>query len=451
MLLIEFDTHDLYREVAYAYYCYSSMGRLQDESYLDRCFEGFKDFCAQYNVQLVDVKNDCTQARNEKERLCLPYKFAGLITCIESEKQIHQVKEALAEGKNVIALFPSSTIHGSYPFLLIDKEGEAKALHNMFLVANKDIDEGHLNKIGWEEIDTGTNGRLFISTDIYLSDAKFLNGWGWPIELSEDYKQNVTNLIREFSTFKQSVISISSQPYLTTWPCHEPINFMIDITNHGPELRNVEIAMDLLNAFEPVGSLERYIHRLKTQATTRFALPLIPQYDGRFKNILTLNITSDRVKSPPQSFFTISNIEITPASGTQLYHQLKQDDLGLTNLLTMFDKIQGFSEVKKLPPLMRVDPSNCLNQMRIIGEKLSFSVLSQKFKAPYVGSFNSAIEALRKHNLVSLRSIGYLHTVRQIGNLGSHPYPEPLSETDVRIVSYALASIAEEIVIKNLI
>lgn len=100
---------------------------------------------------------------------------------------------------------------------------------------------------------------------------------------------------------------------------------------------------------------------------------------------------------------------------------------------------------------MRVDPSNCLNQMRIIGEKLSFSVLYRKFNAPYTGSFNAAIEALRKHNLVSLRSIGYLHMIRQIGNLGSHPYPEPLSETDVRIMAYALASIAEEIVVKNLI
>ena len=255
------------------------MGRLQDESYLDRCFEGFKDFCALHRVQLVGVNNDCAQARNEKEKLCLPYKFTGLITCIEGEEHIHQVKDALAEGKNVIALFPSSIVHGSYPFLLIDKEGEAKALHNMSLVANKDIDEDHLNKIGWEEIDTSMSGRLFISTDVYLSDAKFLDGWGRPIALSEDYKQNVTNLIYEFSTFKQSVISISSQPYLTTWLWHEPINFMIDITNHGPELQNVEITMDLLNTFEPVGPLERYIHRLKTQATARFALPLIPQME----------------------------------------------------------------------------------------------------------------------------------------------------------------------------
>jgi hypothetical protein len=60
-------------------------------------------------------------------------------------------------------------------------------------------------------------------------------------------------------------------------------------------------------------------------------------------------------------------------------------------------------------------------------------------------NFNSNINELKKHDLLSQKAIGYFHLVRSIGNLGSHPTGEELDELDVRISSYALGTILREI------
>lgn len=56
----------------------------------------------------------------------------------------------------------------------------------------------------------------------------------------------------------------------------------------------------------------------------------------------------------------------------------------------------------------------------------------------------ASITALREARGISDRAVSYLHTIRVIGNIASHALDEPLTAADVRIVSYALASVVEE-------
>jgi hypothetical protein len=84
--------------------------------------------------------------------------------------------------------------------------------------------------------------------------------------------------------------------------------------------------------------------------------------------------------------------------------------------------------------------------MRVVAEKLTYLVLDKHGIKLSHHNFANAIRMAQTNKILSVRSIGYLHTVRVIGNLASHPSDSPLTDTDVRIVSYALSCVMEEIV-----
>lgn len=451
MLLIEHKALHLYREDAYREYSYSvDQGAYQPASFILLCFEEFRNLCMQYGLQLFDSSSRCTQAKLEKVKISHPYTCFGLITRIENEQDLTDVQKALAKGKNVIALFPAALIDLYY---WNDKHRYQEALQAFSTLGINNLDAyyNQENTIWWDERVTDNSGRLFIAIDAFLSDNYFGDD-AITLRSPDRTKENqgqIASLLQQFSQFKHPLIRVEIRPEIPIWLCHEPLHFVFEIINHGPTLKGVEIAINLPEPFEPIGPIERSISCFKSLAKTSFALSCIPRSDGKFQNAVTISMSSETQKSISLGLPSI-DIEIMPSSGMALYSQTKQDSLGLAALLATFKQLPYFPEIKRLPPLVQIDPRACLNQMRIIAEKLAFLIL-QKNSIMSVRDFNSAIDLLRRHKIVSLRSIGYFHTVRAIGNLGSHPYSEPLSEKDVRIVAYALASIAEEIVIKKLI
>lgn len=88
--------------------------------------------------------------------------------------------------------------------------------------------------------------------------------------------------------------------------------------------------------------------------------------------------------------------------------------------------------------------------MRIIAEKLTAKVLTKRCLA-LPRDFDASIRALQQYKVTSSRTVGYLHTIRIVGNSASHPSPVVLSDTDVKIASYALASVAQEVIGNKLI
>ncbi|WP_035587309.1 DUF4145 domain-containing protein [Hippea jasoniae] len=110
-----------------------------------------------------------------------------------------------------------------------------------------------------------------------------------------------------------------------------------------------------------------------------------------------------------------------------------------------------YEEVKTLPDLAQIDIRSCLNKTRSIAEKIVYLILEKKGIKLNEKKFISAISALQNNKILSSKSIGYLHTIRIIGNLASHPTNETLSDTDVRVVSYALSCVTEELINKKLL
>ena len=303
--------------------------------------------------------------------------------------------------------------------------------------------------VWWQEIPTTEQGRLFVSIDGHLSNDAFYINTHYASGSLGEYQQVLKHLIKEVSEFKHPLMRIDIRPDTMAWPSHEPLNLIVEITNHGPVVNELEMVMNLPDSFEPMGTIERAIPQLRRFAKTSFTLPVIPRVDGLFQNVITATArSSERVVI--SLIFSPTSIKVMPNVETNLRPQARQDDLGLSALQSTFRLLSGFPEIQNLPSLVVVDPHACLNKMRIIAEKLAIMVLTKQ-KVPLTKDFNAAIQTLQRSHLLSNRAIGYLHTTRTIGNLASHPSYETLSEVDVRIVSYALASVAEEVNRRKLI
>jgi hypothetical protein len=96
-----------------------------------------------------------------------------------------------------------------------------------------------------------------------------------------------------------------------------------------------------------------------------------------------------------------------------------------------------------LEELAVIDPAACLNRIRSVAERLS----QRCTKRPSL-NFASQIKELQDRNLLSKKAVGYLHTIRVLGNLASHPSGETITLDDVRIAAFALSCVVEEVLEK---
>ena len=267
---------------------------------------------------------------------------------------------------------------------------------------------------------------------------------------TEENLKKIKELIQEFSIFKYPLLSAIIRNAVSIWSCHEPLNLIVDIKNHGSTLEYAEIQLDLPDAFEPLGSTERVISHLRTLKKASFAFQVIPRTDGKFKDFLKIKITSQSGEILPLYFSPIG-VEISPSYSDSLRRQSKQDDQSLSKLISAFKKARLYDEVKVLPELVQIDVRSCLNRIRSAAEKLVYLVLEKKAIKLREKKFVLAITALQNNKILSPKSIGYLHTIRVIGNLASHPTNESLTDADVRVVSYALSCVVEEMINKKLL
>lgn len=457
MLLIEHKAHYLYREDAYREYCWSvdAWGSWQPASFIYLSFEAFKDLCLQYGLRLVYTPKISPSKnhfpwRFEQDLQFKNYEFSGLITRITDLKIANEIKEALSIGKNVIALLPNEMLGLWFPKNEAMLNESIKAARELGIKeAEKKIEPSfasNKDRVWWEEIPTNTKGRLFVTRDAFLSDGFFMEGYG----KTEENLKRIKELIQEFSIFKYPLLSATIRNAVSIWPCHEPLNLIVDIKNHGPTLEYAEIQLDLPDAFEPLGSTERVISQLITLKKASFAFQVIPRTDGKFKDFLKIKITS-RISEILPLYFSPKDVEISPSYSDSLRRQSKQDDQSLSKLISAFKKARLYDEVKVLPKLVQIDVRSCLNRIRSAAEKLVYLVLEKKAIKLREKKFVSAIAALQNNRILSPKSIGYLHTIRVIGNLASHPTNESLTDADVRVVSYALSCVVEEMINKRLL
>ncbi|MGB9887737.1 MAG: DUF4145 domain-containing protein [Moorellales bacterium] len=455
MLTIEHRAFFLYREDAYRDYCWSvdAYGFCQPGSFIYLCFEALKDVCAQHGLHLIyrsgQSGEDDFPWRFERDPLPEPWEPRGLILRIVSDEDVSAAVNALAQGRNVIALIPSELLS------LFCRGDEARVESARMSAAKLGITTnewdframgGPQTPVRWVEIPTNNPGRLFVTQDSFLSDGYFMKGHGY----SPENEREILSLVRAFACFKTPLLRISHRNVVNSWPTGEPLTIFMDIWNHGPALAGATLTLEIASGFEPLSPLDRDIPPLGSLDRTSFALQVMPRVDGDVSLLVGASASSidgkdcDVVVSPIR-------LSIVPGYGSSQRSSIFKDDLTLTRLITAFQKVGLSHEVEALPKLVQVDTRACLNRLRVLTERIVLKVLENSGIVCRDKTLVVMIGELRQRGLVSNRAISYLHTIRIIGNIASHASPEPLSDTDVRIVSFALASIVEELMDRKLL
>lgn len=455
MILINHKAFHLFREDAYREYCWSvdAYGAYQPASFIYLCFESFKELCSRFGLSLTVVKDSPSQTyppyRSEKESVRTSEGFYGLVIRVEKDNDSLEIKEALSEGKNVLALLPNEMIGIYYGS---DKKRVDQSIAALRLLNIEEPDKlvtGRLanrDNVWWQEAMTDSLGRLFIITDAFLSDGYFMEGYG----KSEENSVILKKFIREFSSFKYPLLRVSSRNVVSTWPCHEPITIVFDIYNHGPRIGNIQFNIELIADFEPISPVERFVSSLSNQSKTSFAFQVTPRFDGVYSGFIQIKAFQEDGLSIQVVQPTLE-IEITPNYGSAQRSASKNDDPALSKLISVFRTTNLYEEVTTLPELIKIDARACLNRVRSVGEKITRLALSKQGLNVQNLNFHNTIQLAQSRNIFSSKSIGYLHTIRIIGNLASHPSEESLASTDVQIVSYSLACVMEEFLDRKLL
>jgi len=448
MLNIEHRAFHLYREDAYREYCYSvdAYGAYQPASFIYLCFESFKDACADIGLRLVHRTTQCTADhfpwRFERETPPEAAPQWGLVLRIETEEDATAATVALHQGRNVIALVPSEILGLFYPQDDARLQKAKDAVAQLGINADDwDFRSSASPKTGvrWVEIPKDTSGRLFVTRDSFLSDGYFMKGYGW----SSENQNQIQSLIRAFASFRAPLLRMSYRNAVNTWPTGEPLTVLVDVWNHGPDIPGATLTLNVSREFEPLSPLDREIRQLQSLDRASFALQVVPRVDGDAPLVASATAllpdgsACDVVSTPLL-------LNIVPSIGSPQRSSVPEDDPTLGRLVTVFRDASMSSEVELLPKLAQIDARACLNRLRVLTEKIVSKALDKKQIPHREKSLAAAIGALKDNGVASERAVSYLHTIRVIGNIAAHASEEPLTDADVRIVSYALACVVEE-------
>ena len=252
-------------------------------------------------------------------------------------------------------------------------------------------------------------------------------------------------LTNEFTVFKYPLLDVLEKNATKIWPANESFTLMIDIINHGPMIDYAELSLELSDHFEPICSTERVITKLGSLKQISFAFQVIPRVDGYYNNYYSIKVKSKNYDEYDLSFMP-NNINILPNIKKDAYKKNLLDNNQLSILVAKSQGTKYSCEINKLPRLMEIDCKSCLNKMRVIAEHICCEIINKKNLEIQNKDLNKLICLIQQHKILSSRCIGYLHTIRVVGNLASHHNIEEITVDDVRLVSYALAIVISEII-----
>lgn len=445
----------LFREDAYREFCLSTdlYGAHQPASFVYLCMESFRDHLSKYSINLTREKDS-----RSKDTIEFPWKyerlanndnqFYGLVTRLDNHDSLYQVKEYLSSNKNVLLLIPNE-IGSIYNYFfrsdILDKVKQYLIEMELDRFIPKIKNEMNNKKeIWWNEIQT-IRGRLFVTEDSFISDAYYLKGYC----KTEKNTKSLEELVKNFAISRNSIFLVNTYPVLNYWVCHEVTSININLKNFGPTIKNSKVLIITSKNILAQSPIEFYIEKLTPLEEITFAVQFIFRVTGCYSPIEDIQIINGNINE----IYKIHNEVNVYGSITDL--TVKRTPYDSPELAMLKETASKYSELKSLTnieELSKIDPGACLNKMRTISEKLSKTIaVNIDIAIDKNFTFGDSIYLIQKSGILSSKAIGYFHTIRVIGNIASHPNDVEMTERDVRIVSYALASIIEELLDKRLL
>ena len=215
----------------------------------------------------------------------------------------------------------------------------------------------------------------------------------------------------------------------------------------GPDGGKIQIEIEVDPSIEPE-SPTTLIYSLQYGVSRTIGFWFVPRLTGNFKNAISIKTKGQfsHNKSLSLKVFSGYKEKLKGQSVTKL--------ILLKELQKAERKITEINELDKFITLIEIDPRTAIMKARYIAEKIAKKICRKAGISTKNIRFEQMCRLIANKNLLSKKGIGYLNTVRIIGNLATHDEQgekTEFNEEDALITGQAIIEILNEALNRNLI
>jgi len=427
--------------------CYTGMPLLETPS--QRSLESFSCLLRRYNAMLIslntvdkyvksmrkwwNLKNFISFEQNDHEKL-EPFKTPGMVCSTGYDPK--EVISYLKRGGNVIIIKISDLI--SAMCVKVDiPEGLLKPYEELIniLGINPQIDENNPFQVF---VPYENGGKLIIV------DGNTITDYG---ARRDDYHEILEKIIKEFLKFNIPVVSVTSVYDNMVVPLDTSIYVEWELTYWGNDGGDVEISIEVDKSIIPESPTTYKFSNLSYGEKMKVGFWFSPQSVGKFDSAVVLKANCAFPEEHKISLTVFPNYKNT----------IKSQSIAKSVLMEEFKKIYGkinIADFDKFIKLIEVDPRSAITKARYVAEKIAKKIcINAGFSVENL-TFEKMCKLIARENLLSKKGVGYLNTVRILGNLAAHAEEDveiEFKEEDSLIVGQAIIEILTEVLNKNLI
>jgi len=347
---------------------------------------------------------------------------------------IDNIVKFLRKGGNILLLRPTNLVNPFYPESKNNLAEEAFEFYNELITKlgiNPQIDKEIFQKFSF-------NGKLIVV------DGNFLTDWG---TRNENYIKKINEILTEFLRFNIPIASLEQINDQMVVPLNTSVYKEWTLRYWGPDSGQIEIEIEVDTSIEPE-SPTLLTYSLQYGAAITIGFWFTPRFTGNFKNAISI-----KTKGPFSQHLSMS-LDVFSGYKEKLKGHSIAKSILLNELWKVRDKINEINDLDKFASLIEIDPRAAVMKARYIAEKISKRICRKANIPTRNLTFEQICRLIANKNLLSKKGIGYLNTVRIIGNLASHAEQEEkiqFKEEDALIVGQAIIEILNEVLNKYLI
>lgn len=412
---------DLSRSIMYGFMPYDPIYNV---------LENFRRICLKRHIDIKQIKK--SDLEDIKDASNIPM----IIVVSSFSDYMPQFLELVEKGSNLLYV-DSKTYYGS-----VKKVDEAKRVTLEML--NQTIQSNILNET---VIDYG-KGKVF------CIDHNDINGFNADETKAEKLNMIVT-VIEKIKRFNPVYMDINSKNNYLTHPVDQPLYIELELNNLSKMAFNhLDLEIEYPSDLEPLSSVLCETGFVNAYSSVSVPLFCKPVKMGKINDVIKVRIKNDSVCNKE---FSIP-FELTVLDD---YRNLVTNKSAPKNV----DVIQklDFYENKLIPPingttfeeLLSIDPEALVMKIRKNSEAVIKSIFSKKgLSIEPRATFESLINTLKREKFLDNKMLGFINTIRILGNTAVHydmESPSTFTEEDAYVISSVFVLFIEECIKRDLI
>jgi hypothetical protein len=214
------------------------------------------------------------------------------------------------------------------------------------------------------------------------------------------------------------------------------------------------LSLKIDNNIEPFSSTDLYFTEIELGEKKKVNFIFVSNRPGLYKNFLSIELS---FKYKERNF--IKRIFINCQTNfIEINNALKENATtpNLEVLIKKYKSLQGqlknINDFEKLIMLVDIDASSTITKSRTILEKIINKIFMKNVGDPSNYTLDQKIKKLKDKGIIDNKSVGWINTVRILGNIVIHPGDDIIhaSKDDALLIVNILLNIVKEILDKGL-